>query len=124
MQGALAVGLGGLLGALLRYAIAAYLGARVASFPAGTLAVNALGCLALGVLLAYFDERPGDHAGLRLFLAVGVLGALTTFSTLTQELFELLRVARYGGALAVLLANVVLGLGALVLGRALGRLLF
>lgn len=120
----LAVGLGGFLGALLRYWLhAAVQGPTPGVFPSGTLAVNVLGCLAAGGLLRALSERAHLDPTWRLFWMVGVLGALTTFSTLGAETFQLLRAGRPLVALGSVGANVLLGLGAVALGwSAVGRL--
>jgi fluoride exporter len=119
MANVLVVGLGGFLGAALRHLLAGALNARVPAFPAGTLAVNVLGCFAIGALLGALDARPDAHPAWRLFLAAGVLGGFTTFSAFGHETLELLRAARYGAALASVAGNVLLGLLAVVAGRAL-----
>jgi CrcB protein len=87
----------------------------------GTFAANALGCLAIGVLLALGEARvvEGRHTG--LFLRTGLLGGLTTFSTFGLETFELARAGALGAALANVGANVVVGLAAVAAGFALTR---
>ena len=116
----LVVGLGGFLGAVLRYALSGWLNARVpTAFPLGTFAVNALGCVALGALMGAIEAGRDVPDAWRFFLALGVFGAFTTFSTFGYEVVELLRDARYGVALGAVLANVVVGLLAVGLGRAL-----
>ena len=94
MNAALLVFLGGGLGSLARYgvsALASRLGAvpPPGAFPWSTFAVNAIGSLALGVLLGASAERaPSDSA--RAFLGVGVLGGFTTYSTFNHETLALL----------------------------------
>lgn len=112
--------MGGFLGAVGRYGISSYLNDRTAgSFPAGTLAVNVLGCLAIGALMGLFEGRPGAPTNFQLFMTVGLLGAFTTFSTFGFEVIELLREARLVPALGAVLGNLILGCLAVVLGRAL-----
>ena len=81
----LSVALGGALGACLRYALFLSIGS-VGGFPLATFAANASGSLALGFLAALFRLGTSGpmswDSPLRLFLLVGVLGALATFSTL------------------------------------------
>jgi CrcB protein len=117
MKGLLLIGMAGAAGALARYGVGVLavrmLGER---FAFGTLAVNVMGCLVLGFLLEL--ERGTDIVShpLRLLLAVGFLGAFTTFSTFG---YETLRYLEEGaGHLAVLniSANLVLGFGAVWLG--------
>jgi CrcB protein len=106
----LAIGLGGAFGALARYGLSGLL-QRGAAFPVGTLAVNVLGCFLIGVLF----ERLGP--GARQFVVVGVLGGFTTFSAFGYETLELLRGGEPRLALANVAANVVLGVGAVLVGR-------
>ena len=88
------VGCGGAIGAVGRYIIAD-LAQRIAPrslelFPAGTLSVNLIGCLLIGVAAAYFAGPNLVREEWRLFLLVGILGGFTTFSTFGLETFELL----------------------------------
>jgi CrcB protein len=106
----LAIGLGGALGALARYGVSGLV-QRGTAFPVGTLAVNVLGCFLIGALF----ERLGP--GARQLVVVGVLGGFTTFSAFGHETLELLRGGETRLALANVAANVVLGVGAVLLGR-------
>jgi CrcB protein len=85
------IGLGGGLGAMLRYGVARLaqpLGG--ASFPAGTLVVNLSGAFVLGFLATYLVERTSMPVEWRLGVTVGVLGGYTTFSTFSLETLNLL----------------------------------
>jgi CrcB protein len=119
MANVMVVGVGGFLGAILRYALSGWLNSHVRGFPLGTLAVNALGCFGIGLLMGAVDAGREIPDAWRFFLALGLLGAFTTFSTFGYEAVELLRDARYGPALASVLGNVVIGLLAVVAGRAI-----
>ncbi len=122
MQAVFLVGLAGALGAMSRYAVG--LGAERwlgTHFAFGTLAVNVVGCLALGFLLEM--ERGTDlisHPA-RLLLAVGFLGAFTTFSTFGYETLRYFQSGAGGLGLLNVSANLVLGLGAVWLGFWLAR---
>ena len=120
-----AVGLGGCVGALLRYGLSGWIQRRAAGdFPAGTLAVNVLGCLAIGLISHLAMERGDLAPNTRLFLTVGILGAFTTFSTFGVETIDLLGQGARGVAFASVAANVLLGLGAVLAGRALGQMIW
>jgi len=124
----LAVGLGGFVGAVSRYAIAGYIQKTYPQFPpAGTLVVNVLGCLAIGFLMTIVVDQPaGDEPSwmshsVRLFLITGILGSLTTFSTFGYETVELLREDQLRLAFWNVLANLGLGFPAVWLGHLCAR---
>lgn len=118
----LIVGLGGFLGACARYWVSGWAAEKWgASFPFGTLLINLTGSFVLGLFLATTTDRLLIDPRWRLFLAIGFLGAYTTFSTYTYESVQLLLTGNWGAGLANLLGSNVLGLLASVLGIALGR---
>lgn len=114
------VGLAGAFGAVARYRIGLAVGAR--TFPWATLGINLAGCLLLGIVLAgpAAERWP---ASLTAAVAVGFLGAFTTFSTFGYETFTLLRTGRAGTAALYVLASVVGGVLAAGAGYAAGRAL-
>ncbi|MCP3919542.1 MAG: fluoride efflux transporter CrcB [bacterium] len=117
----LAVGLGGFLGAIARHATITYTRHRFGeAFPFGTLIVNVAGCLVLGSLLGLAMRRDLEEST-RLFLAVGLLGSFTTFSTFGHETLVLWSTAGPGRALANVFGHVCLGLAALWLGASFVR---
>ena len=125
----LAVALGGGIGALLRYqtgrAMTGWLGANiVGAFPFATLAVNAIGSLAMGLLAGWLAHRAAGGEHLRLLLGVGLLGGFTTFSAFSLELVLLIERGQYVPALLYVILSVGLGVSGLMLGlfvwRALG----
>ena len=113
----LIVGAGGFVGAILRYGINVLTVGRAGTFPLGTLVVNVLGCFCLGLLAAWFEERPELPVQLRLALGTGLLGALTTFSTFGVESLDLMRAGEPRLAMVNLALNLFLGLGAAWVGR-------
>lgn len=121
----LLVGCGGFLGAIARYWLNAWVAERwPGPVPLGTLSVNVLGCFVLGLFASYLATRPGLSPQATLFLRVGLLGAFTTFSTLGIESVELLEQGNWRAAGLSILANLVLGLGAVAVGAGLARRLF
>ena len=121
----LAVGLGGGLGAILRYTASSWVYGRFpGSFPMGTLAVNAVGCFLIGGLWAFLDASEGTSEGARLFVGVGFLGGLTTFSTFGQETVALAENGETKLACLSVALNVAVGLFAVLTGRATARLFF
>lgn len=117
----LIVGLGGALGAMARYGISGWVARHWERFPAGTLAVNVAGCFLIGAFMTLVEERQLFSPNARLFATIGILGGLTTFSTFGYETVALLRGQETRLALLNILLNVVLGLGAVLAGRALVR---
>jgi fluoride exporter len=119
----LLVGTGGALGSWLRYRIAGAVYARTGPhFPWGTLTVNVIGSFALGLLLPVMAAQ---HAGesLRAFVAVGCIGAFTTYSTFAYEAAALIMAGERVRTVAYAVASVTLGLAAIAGGLMLGGLL-
>ncbi len=119
----LVVGLGGFVGAVARFGISGWINEKYGRLmPAGTLAVNALGCLVFGVLMVVVEQRDSLSENARLFLMIGLLGSLTTFSTFGAETVEL--VVRRGDwrmATFNVTANVVVSITAVVAGRVITK---
>jgi len=91
----IAVGCGGFIGSVLRFALT-LLGQRYSvTFPHGTLWANLLGCLLLGFISALAVKTEVLTPTTRLLLATGLCGGFTTMSTLTHELFKYLETAEY-----------------------------
>jgi fluoride exporter len=119
----LLIGIGGFLGANARYLVAVWVAERLGSgFPYGTFIINVSGSFLLGVLGGAIAEGSLVHPNLRLFFAIGFLGAYTTFSTFSFENFTLIQERLYLLALANMLGSVCLGLIAVLGGMAVARL--
>lgn len=112
------VGVGGFVGAGLRFVVSGWVYQLVpnAGFPWGTLVVNVVGCLVLGLLGGLAEVRGVLSAATRLFLFIGVLGGFTTFSTLAYETVVLADGSQMVRAGTNVMAHVVLGLGAAWIG--------
>jgi len=99
----LLVGIGGFIGAILRYVLGGWIQNSFVSFPIGTLVINITGSFFLGLIMylseyqGFFDEET------RIFLTIGILGAFTTLSTFGYESFRLLD----GSKLTLMAINVV-----------------
>lgn len=102
----------GALGAMSRYGISSAVGIR--SFPYATMAINIAGSFALGVVVALASER--IRPDLATGMAVGFLGAFTTFSTLSWDTYSLLRSGRPVAALLNVTVTFALGIAAASLG--------
>lgn len=113
---------GGACGALLRHIVSTGVAAVAGrAFPWGTLCVNLLGSLAIGVLYVVLTERVLAAAGWRALLVTGLLGALTTFSTFSVETLQLVEGGHGARALLNVGANVLLCLAACWAGAAFAR---
>ena len=118
----LAIGIGGACGSVSRFLVAREMGRRLGDFlPYGTLVVNVLGSLALGWLATVFLDRPEINSALRLGIAVGFLGAFTTFSTFSLESVQLLLNGAVWRAMLNIAVNTVVCLGMCYLGMQLAR---
>jgi fluoride exporter len=91
MRQVLMIALGGSMGAVARYGLSTWISKSLNTlFPWGTLAVNLTGCFIMGVIFELFDSAIVP-SGLRSYIAIGFLGAYTTFSTFSLETVQLLR---------------------------------
>jgi CrcB protein len=96
-----AVGFGAAFGAWLRWGLSTWLNPRIPHFPLGTLAANLVGGYLIGLAVAYFSFRHDLPPATRLFAITGFLGGLTTFSTFSAEVTELLAQGNYAAGLAL-----------------------
>ena len=121
LQAASLVALGGGIGAVGRYfAGKAMFALAGGAFPWGTLTVNVLGGLLMGILTEVLTLRGGSEA-LRLFLAVGVLGGFTTFSSYSLELVLMVEKGQFSMAALYAAGSTVVAVLALFLGLWLMR---
>ena len=97
-SGFLAVALGAVLGAWLRWSLSTWLNPSSPNLPLGTLAANLGGGYAIGLAVAFFSANASLPPEWRLVCITGFLGALTTFSTFSAESVELLMAGRLGAA--------------------------
>ncbi len=108
MKNLLFVAMGGALGAVLRYGISSGIYSWFGrSFPYGTLVVNVIGSFVIGLLSILLVEKFDVPHEVRLGLVVGVLGALTTFSTFSWDTLDLMEQGLMQKAFLNVLINVV-----------------
>jgi len=118
----LAVAAGGAAGALGRYwLIGGVAGLMGNAFPWGTLAVNVAGCFALGVIVELLALVWAPGPELRAFLTVGLLGAFTTFSSFSVEVYLMAERGQWEMAVLYVAGSVVLSIGGLFAGLHLFR---
>jgi CrcB protein len=118
---AVAVGAGGFFGAILRWGVSSLVHRVIPllDFPIGTLVVNVVGCLGIGVVNGLAHSVMPLHPQVRLFLVIGLLGGFTTFSTFGYETFDLARDGRALHAVSNVAIHVVVGIASMWLGYAL-----
>jgi CrcB protein len=119
---AVAIGVGGSVGAVARYMVAQALPSPSGTFPWGTLVINLTGSVVLGFLLVVVMEKFPRGRLARPVLATGIIGAYTTFSTFEVETLLLLRGHHVTIALAYQVASVVAGITLAALGASFARL--
>lgn len=110
-----------MLGASARWAIATTWPVALDRFPTTTLVINLVGSLALGLVVARLLERRPPVLLAHSFVGTGVLGAFTTFSTLTVEVVVLVDAGQVWRAGAYLAVSLVAGVALAAVGLALGR---
>jgi fluoride exporter len=104
------------LGASLRWWLSATLNPVFPTLPLGTLAANLLGGYLVGVAVAYFSHNSALPPEVRLLLITGFLGGLTTLSTFSSEVVNLLARAQYTWALGAMAAHLIGSLSLTALG--------
>ena len=118
------VGAAGFMGAISRYLLSGWVyGIAGGRLPWGTLAVNVTGSFLLGVLYVLSVERSAISPELRLIIAVGFLGSLTTFSTFSLETVNLLREGNMYLSISNIFLNMLLSFAAVIAGLALAKAL-
>lgn len=108
---------GGGIGAVARYLVGLlYMHILKINLPAATFCVNLIGCFILGFLYVLFIEKTQIPTNFKLALTVGFCGGLTTFSTFSLEIFEMIQNSHYIQALIYIITSLVLGVLAVFLG--------
>lgn len=111
------VAFGGAAGSVARYALGGLLNNR--AHPLGTIVVNVIGSLVLGVLIGLWGFE--EDAAHRLGISIGLLGGFTTFSTFALDTLSLWENGQPGVAIANVAASVGLGIAAAIAGLMMGR---
>jgi CrcB protein len=107
MNNVLLIFLGGGLGSISRFGIAAFVQSNFKSvFPLATLCSNMISCLILSISVAMFSEKLISNPSLRMFVLIGFCGGFSTFSTFSYETVELMR----SGNMMIAIANILISL--------------
>lgn len=122
MKTVIAIALGGAFGAVARHFVELWSGMVLGDgFPWGTLTVNVVGCFAMGVLVELMALAWSPSVEMRAFLTVGILGALTTFSTFSLDIAVLHGRGETLLAASYVLVSVVASIVAIFVGLAIMR---
>lgn len=120
----LAIALGAVIGANLRYGLSTWATQRLgATWPYGTVIINVLGCLLIGILLTLASTRLSFSEPVRLLLVTGLLGSFTTFSSFSYESYTLVSRGNWLGAGIYVGVSVIVGLLASFFGAEITRLI-
>jgi len=124
LQKYLMIAVGGSLGSVARFWVGSTIGGRMGvRFPFGTLVVNITACLIIGFALTWFGERAEISPAWRYLVAVGFIGAYSTFSTYEWETLSTLRSGAFALASLYALGSMALGLAATWCGAALAEMI-
>ena len=124
MQKVICVGIGGFIGASMRYLISIQSSKLLnSSIPLGTLIANVLGGFLIGVIMEISMSTDLISPNLKLFLTTGIMGGLTTFSTFSYETISLLSDGKYLLGIGNIFVNLILSLGGVVLGTSICKML-
>ena len=113
----LVIGVGGFIGAILRFAISGWIQNGVVTFPLGTLGVNFIGSFFVSLVLYLSEYRGFFSEEIRIFLTIGVLGSFTTMSTFSFESFKLLEQGEIGALSLNVAGTLILTFLAVYLGK-------
>ena len=103
------VGCGSFIGGTARYLISVAMKTMSKGFPWGTIVVNLVGCLLIGLLWGFFSRNESENSTWVLFMTVGICGGFTTFSTFSKEALMMLQAGNCLGLLANICISVIAG---------------
>ena len=122
LKNTIMVGCGSFLGGAARYLISVSMKTMSKGFPWGTLAVNLVGCLIIGLLWGFFSKNSSESSSWALFMTVGICGGFTTFSTFSKEALMMLQAGNFMSLLAYVAISVIAGIALVAAGYYLVRL--
>ena len=117
----IAVGAGSFIGGIARYLVSLAMKGISKGFPWGTLLVNLLGCLTIGLLWGFLSRNASESTSWGLFLTVGLCGGFTTFSTFSKEALTMLQTGQIWGFASYIALSILAGIALVALGYYIGR---
>ena len=120
----IAVFIGGGAGTVVRYSLSRWVYVNYSSsFPYGTMLVNILSCLLLGIFMGYYSEKLLINPTTKVLITVGFCGGFSTFSAFAYETVELLKVGQYLSASANVAGNLLACIVSIVVGLVISKFL-
>ena len=121
LKNTLFIGCGSFIGGAARYLISVAVKTISKGFPWGTLVVNLVGCLIIGLLWGFFSKNSNESSSWALFMTVGICGGFTTFSTFSKEALMMLQAGNFMSLLAYVTISVIAGIALVAAGYYLAR---
>ena len=122
IKNTLFIGCGSFIGGAARYIISVTMKTMSKAFPWGTLAVNLVGCLVIGLLWGFFSKNSSESSSWALFMIVGICGGFTTFSTFSKEALMMLQAGNFMSLLAYVTISFIAGIALVAAGYYLVRI--
>ena len=121
IRNTLFIGCGSFIGGAARYLISVAMKTMSKGFPWGTLIVNLVGCLVIGLLWGFFSKNSSESSSWALFMIVGICGGFTTFSTFSKEALIMLQSGNIVGLISYIGVSVIAGVALVAAGYYLAR---
>ena len=121
IRNTLFIGCGSFIGGAARYLISVAMKTMSKGFPWGTLVVNLVGCLVIGLLWGFFSKNSNESSSWALFMTVGICGGFTTFSTFSKEAIIMLQSGNIVGLISYIGVSVIAGVALVAAGYYLAR---
>ena len=122
LKNTIMVGCGSFIGGAARYLVSIAMKTVGKGFPWGTLVVNLVGCLIIGLLWGFFSRNSSESSSWALFMTVGICGGFTTFSTFSKEALMMLQAGNFMSLMAYVAISVIAGIALVAAGFYLVRI--